>query len=304
MDSEIEAADKNERNQGGCLEEQNKLNEPDNVLSNLFTEECNSEEIVQVQSLINQTGTNEDVIINTVPNDKGTSAQHNSVEIGLRLAQRQFSDSIFENCSTYSLDSPEVLPNIKKCSSTKTHFSNSNKFLNNITSKSDADLLYPDLTTCIDDKKSENIDNDNHSDDQISLTDSFFANVNNSDDAICQNSVLSKDADSFPMSKKSSIFSLSKENMFSVPEETKFDSEASQLKSERKLSKKERKRQKKSKSNKDVPTYDCPKCGVSYVLSNNASLTTARCLHCDFWKSVEPVFLKREKQPWNTCRIC
>lgn len=304
MDSEIEAADNHEKKQRGLLEEQNKSNVPENVLSNLFTEECNSEEIVQVQSLINQTVTNEDVINNTIPNDKDTSSQHNPVEIGLRLAQRQFSDSIFENCSTYSLTSPEVLPNTKNSSSQKTHLANSSKFLNNKSSKSDADMLYPDLTTCADDKKSENVDNDNYSDDHMSLTDSFFANVNNSDDNTCQNSVFSKDADSSLVNKRSSIFSLSKESIFSVPDESKFDSEASQLKSERKLSKKERKRQKKNKSNKDAPTYDCPKCGVSYVLSNNASRTTARCLHCDFWKSVEPVFLKREKQPWNTCRIC
>lgn len=302
MDSKTEATGNNERNQDISLEEQNKLDAPDNVLSNLFTEECNSDEIVQIQPLINQTETNEDVSSNTIPNDEEESVQHNPVEIGLKLAQRQFSDSIFENCSTYSLTCPEDLSEIKNSSPSRTRFGSASKFSNDKTSKSDTDMLYPGLTTCVDDKKSKNIDNDNYSDDQISLTDSFFANVNNNDDN--QNSLLSRDADCSPVSRKSSIFSLSKENIFSVPDETKFDSEASQLKSERKLSKKERKRQKKGKSNKDVPTYDCPKCGVSYVLSNNASRTTARCLHCDFWKSVEPVFLKREKQPWNTCRIC
>lgn len=302
MDSKTEAKGNNERNQDISLEEQNKSDAPDNVLSNLFTEECNSDEIVQIQPLINRTETNEDVSSNTIPNDEEESVQHNPVEIGLRLAQRQFSDSIFENCSTYSLTCPEDLSEIKNSSPSRTYFGSASKFSNDKTSKSYTDMLYPDLTPCVDDKKSKNIDTDNYSDDQISLTDSFFANVNNNDDN--QNSLLSRDADCSPVSRKSSIFSLSKENIFSVPDETKFDSEASQLKSERKLSKKERKRQKKSKSNKDVPTYDCPKCGVSYVLSNNASRTTACCLHCDFWKSVEPVFLKREKQPWNTCRIC
>lgn len=298
LDSDTYTEEKKERDQSNSVEDKYKVDTPENDLTTLFTEECNPEDKIQTPSESNLVGINEDKKNSHIStsNDSKKSVEPDSIEIGLKLAQRNFSESIFENCSTYSLTCPEVQCERKSCISSKQQFGNSNESFSQEISKSHSDIFHH-----LDDKKSENTGETKCSDDQISLRDSFFVNVNDNGDNIPQNSLPSNSSDCSSVRKRSSILSLSRE--ISVLDEVKLDNEKSQLRRERKLSKKERKKQKRSKSN-DAPVYECSKCGVSYILSNNASLSTARCLHCDLWKSVEPVFVKREKQPWNTCRIC
>ena len=300
LDSDTDIADDNEKHQSNSTEEQSKLDASENDLTTLFTEEGNAEEIMQTPSEINQTSESKDEV-NAAADDVENITQPNCVEIGLKLAQRHFPESIFENCSTYNLTCPEVLREREDSSSSKEHFNDANNIFSDNISKAYSQTLYPS-----DDKRSENgekVDDNSSLEDQVSLTDSFFADVDNNDDNVSQNSFFSRNTDCSPGSRKSSIISASKQNRISVFGEIKLDDDKLDLKSERKLSKKERKKQKRTKS-KDAPMYECPKCGVCYILSENAPRNTARCLHCDLWKSVEPVFLKREKQPWNTCRIC
>lgn len=245
------------------------------------------------------------VIGEMISNAKKESSRKKLVENGLKLARRKFSDSIFENCSTYSLTCPEVLqerdiimPSKQNSSTENIHLSTdeSTKILTNKSANVDSqsDPLTADC------KKNSN--SDNFTDEQISLSDSFFVNIINGDNS-SQNSSISKEDEFSTGIKRLSQLSVSKDNDLPISEDIYDNNRRYFPKREKKLNKRLRKRHKKTKS-KDVSTYECPKCGVSYILSANASESTARCLHCDFWISVEPVFLKRGKQPWNTCRIC
>lgn len=264
--------------------EKTKSDDHDDALPKLFSEESDSDENVKLKCEKSDKTVNDNN--NPLLNFENVAVKQNSVENGLKLARRNFSDGIFENCSTYNLSSPDV-PHAKRHEATSDAFSS---FDNRISVDEKDTNPVKNTSHAAGTKRSVSADTD-----QIPLNDSFFANVNRDDVSFTRGD------DNFNGNKTSP--GIQENNVYSFEDNIAENNEKQLQKSERRLSKKWRKKQKKDKS-KNTPTYDCSKCGVSYVLSTNASHSTARCLHCDLCKSVEPVFTKRGKQPWNTCRIC
>lgn len=236
----------------------------------------------------------EDAKISETKSVEDIESSRKTVENGIKLARRQSPENIFENCSTYELACSQVVFEKK-----------------NMPSEEDSK---EEVNSSIEEEHSWNgnhfseganeiFTNSMVAEDQISLSDSFFASVNSDEFSSNNSSFSAQSSVNTSMSQESASASYSAHSDVSEYTDVSYNRQNGahmRRSKEQKLSKKQRKKQKKDKS-KDVPKYTCPKCGVSYILSSNVA---ARCLHCDFWTSVEPEFLKRGKVVWKTCRVC
>lgn len=219
---------------------------------------------------------------------------------GLKLAFRTSSNTIFEDCSTYNINYSEAsLSKTDSCFAKEDSLRNSDSGHDSETYFSDRKQFLED-GFCIagtDNFHDKSVKCSECTDEHTSLCDTFFSTVINGDHApISDHSMTKLTPKRLSATRKES--DVTKDE--TIKEEDAVDGETAE---NVKIRKRIRKKNRKSKSNEPY-VYECPQCGVSYNISTNVVKDAAYCLHCDLWTSVEPVFLKREKQAWNTCRIC
>ncbi|GFQ73028.1 uncharacterized protein TNCT_553821 [Trichonephila clavata] len=218
----------------------------------------------------------------------------------LKLACRNLNDGIFEDCSTYDITVPNISPDVIDGCGNEI-FTNSTAFSENLSSDLDNSSMESYSATDSDLSLSHSIQNDNVPEDQPALCDTFFSEI------IKGNQVKSSRNDTTQLNSKFPMADNSLRRNSQIPKkdesEQKGDcTDGAPSEKGRRNSKRIRKRNRKSQSQNPL-IYDCPKCGVSYVIASKSS-EEARCLHCDLCASIEPEFMKREKLTWNTCRIC
>ncbi|CAL1291310.1 unnamed protein product [Larinioides sclopetarius] len=202
----------------------------------------------------------------------------NSSKNSLKLAIRSKSDGIFEDCSTYNISFPDASPESK----------GNEIFTNSIAGSYSTDLEHSSETDYSDSELALSKTADSP-DDQTSLCDTFFTHfVDNENGQQPPHLSQANRKTSEPQARSDQ----------EGAKESEGDSQG-----RGRSSKKTRRRDRKSHTN-DPFVYECPKCGVSYVIASKMT-NDGVCLHCDLWTSVEPEFVKREKLlTWNTCRIC
>ncbi|XP_035215890.1 uncharacterized protein LOC118189405 [Stegodyphus dumicola] len=239
---------------------------------------------------------------------RNTCKPQDNVLNGLKLACRNSSQGIYENCSTYNIIAEQLnLTNGKHSKlKNKTRRLDSSSNLNaeeNATPLENQHSINSNI-----DSTTECINNDDYTtcsqDAQFSLSDSFFSDLANGDLSSLSGGSLSDFSDSERSNSRHMSTAKEDNNKVLARNVDQIRDEETGLSySSKKVSKRIRKRNKKCKENKPI-TYRCNKCDASYIVANKKMAENARCLHCDFWTSVEPVFVKQKKQAWNTCRIC
>ncbi|KAG8195155.1 hypothetical protein JTE90_023332 [Oedothorax gibbosus] len=230
---------------------------------------------------------------------KENSETDGSGKNSLKLVFRTSNNTIFEDCSTYNINCNEVFGSKTRNGLTK----------GNGLTDSGSKIPFGDREKLLDDgffivEPDRSPDQQSEvSEDQPSLCDTFFSKVNNGDYAPITNNSAQKTT----IKKLTSTIKSSENKEIAVVKDEEVQKQEDAVDGGSngisKISRRIRKRNRKSQSN-EPHVYECPQCGVSYTISTDLVNDAACCLHCDLWTSVEPEFLKREKQPWNTCRIC
>ncbi|KFM80281.1 hypothetical protein X975_23006, partial [Stegodyphus mimosarum] len=274
------------------------------IPNNLVAENClEDSECTAAESENIPTATDE----SKLEDNRNTCKSQDDILNGLKLACRNSSQGIYENCSTYNIIAEQLnLTNEKhsKLKSTTRRLDASS----NLNSEENATPLENrhSVNSNIDSTR-ERINDDYMTysqDSQFSLSDSFFSDLANGDLSSLSGGSLSDFSDS-ERSNSGHMLTTKEDNSKVLAHDVDQirEEETGLPYSSKKVSKRVRKRNKKCKENKPI-TYRCNKCDVSYIVANKKMAENARCLHCDFWTSVEPVFVKQKKQAWNTCRIC
>ncbi|GFU28360.1 uncharacterized protein NPIL_384602 [Nephila pilipes] len=222
----------------------------------------------------------------------------NSNKNSFKLACRNLNDGIFEDCSTYDINVPSFSPEIRADNGNEV-FTNSTALSESLPSDLDNFSLGSYSTIDSEFSFSSSIQSDGAQEDLPALCDTVFTKIIKGAQDQSSNNDKHKLNSNIPVTESASR----RNSQTPKKDEVKQDGETTDAPTqERRNSRRIRKRIRKSQS-KNPLVYECPKCGVSYIIASKSS-EEARCLHCDLWQSVEPEFMKREKLTWNTCRIC
>nr|XP_042913924.1 uncharacterized protein LOC122274034 [Parasteatoda tepidariorum] len=223
------------------------------------------------------------------------------------LARRKFNNSIFQDCSTYDITCPTAHLNEvnDKCSQLSNSQNNSSYVHSYSTTDSISLCSSEDYLSICSDKNNIHTGSANlneHGEDHTALCDTFFTHVVSEE----QSEVNPLFSSEQPITNcKSSLT----ERDLNIAEQSESEIEVAKhdeppvMPAKRKFSRRHRKRSRKRTKSKKSYVYECTKCGVSYCIPTKAMNNVACCLHCDLWTPVEPVFVRREKTTWNTCRV-